>query len=293
MDNTLVTIGLPLTLAFIMFTLGLGLRVADFTRVFSIPKAFAVGIINQMILLPLVGLLIVLALGLPGELAVGMMILALSPGGVTTNVLTKIAGGNVPLSISLTATVTIASVLTLPFLVAASVSLFMAAEVPAVDSAALSLKMALMTVLPVGLGLILTAAAPGLVAKVSRPLSLLAVLLFALVIVAAILSNLTLLLDNLASLGPAVAILMLIMLSLGLLSARLLRLSPRDGSTISIESGIQNGTLGIAVAAIIATQILGPSEGFSSLALPSAIYGALMYFIAVPFVIWRRRKHAA
>lgn len=142
MDDFLVRVALPLTLAFIMFTLGLGLRLEDFLRVFNMPKAFLTGIVNQMVLLPIVGFVLAIMFGLPPELAVGMMILALSPGGATTNVLSKIAGGNVPLSISLTAVVTILSVVTVPLLVTLSVGFFMQnSGVQRVDTAALSIAM--------------------------------------------------------------------------------------------------------------------------------------------------------
>ena len=292
MDDILVTVALPLILAFIMFTLGLGLRIGDFLRVFTIPKAFAVGVLNQMILLPVVGFAIALILGLPPELAVGMMILALCPGGVTTNVLTKIAGGNTPLSISLTAVVTIVSVITVPILVTVSVGYFMAAEAPQVNTTQLSITMFLMTVVPVVLGMILTALAPGFVSGISTLLSRIAVVLFALIILAAIATNLDVLRANLPTLGPAVVILMIIMLVLGLISASGLGLETRDGTTIAIESGIQNGTLGIAVGAILAAQILGSTEEFSAFALPSAVYGVMMYVVGVPFVLWRRRMHA-
>ena len=291
MGAILVDVALPLILAFIMFTLGLGLRIDDFTRVFVQPKSFVTGLANQMVLLPVAGFLIASLLGMPPELAVGMMILALCPGGVTTNVLTKIGNGNTALSISLTAVVTVVSVVTLPLILTWSVGALMGADTPPVDTLALSLTMFMMTVLPVAIGMIVTALAPGFVTGAGVTLSRIAVVLFALIVLAAIATNLDVLRDNIARLGPATLILMALMMALGLLTARALGLAPRDATTIAIETGVQNSTLGIAVGAIIADQILGPAEGFSAFALPAAMYGVLMYLLAVPFVLWRRSLH--
>ncbi|WGI22691.1 bile acid:sodium symporter [Amylibacter sp. IMCC11727] len=291
MGNILIDVVLPLALAFIMFTLGLGLKITDFTRVFAMPKAFAVGIVNQMILLPIVGFCLAIALGLSPEIAVGMMILALAPGGVTTNVLAKIGGGNTALSISLTAVVTIISAITLPIIIAFSVRYFMGSDAPEVNTLSLSVTMFLMTVVPVVLGMGVTALSPSFVDGAGQWLGRLAVVLFAVIVLAAILTNLDVLFDNIESLGPATILLMGIMLTLGLLSAKVLGLSVQDATTVAVETGVQNSTLGIAVGAILAGQILGGVDGFSTFALPSAMYGVLMYFGAVPFVLWRRSKH--
>lgn len=291
MGNILIDVVLPLGLAFIMFTLGLGLRVSDFTRVFAMPKAFAVGVVNQMILLPIVGFCLAIALGLPSEIAVGMMILTLAPGGVTTNVLAKIGRGNTALSISLTAVVTIISAITLPIIIAFAVRYFMGAETPEVNTLSLSVTMFLMTVVPVVLGMGVTALSPRFVERAGQWLGRAAVVLFAVIVLAAILTNLDVLFDNIGTLGPATILLMVVMLAIGLISAKMLGLNAQDATTIAVETGVQNSTLGIAVGAIIAGQILGSSDGFSTFALPSAMYGVLMYFGAVPFVLWRRTLH--
>lgn len=290
MGNVLIDVVLPLALAFIMFTLGLGLKIVDFTRVFSMPKAFVLGFVNQMVILPIVGFGMAIALGLPPELAVGMLILALSPGGVTSNVLTKIGDGNTPLSISLTAVVTIISAFTLPLIVAFGVRYFVGADTPEVNTLALSVTMFLLTVVPVVLGMILTALMPSLVGRVSRVLGVVAVVLFAVIVLAAIATNLDVLFANLALLMPATVVMLLVMLVIGLSTAKMAGLPARDATTVAIETGVQNGTLGIAVGAILAGQLLGSSEGFSAFALPSAMYGIVMY-LAVPFAIWRRGKH--
>jgi len=291
MGNVLIDVVLPLALAFIMFTLGLGLKAADFTQVFAMPKAFAVGVVNQMVLLPLVGFAIAVLLGMPPELAVGMMILALAPGGVATNVLAKIGNGNMALSISLTAIVTIISAVTLPIIIAFGVRYFMGADTPDVNTLSLSITMFLMTVVPVALGMVVTTLAPRFVSGGEQWLSRIAVVLFAVIVLAAILMNLDVLFDNIGLLGPATILLMVIMIGVGLGSAKMLGLSVKDATTVAVETGVQNSTLGIAVGAILAGQILGGSEGFSTFALPSAMYGVVMYFGAVPFVLWRRTLH--
>lgn len=290
MGSILIDVVLPLALAFIMFTLVLGLRIADFVRVFAMPKAFAVGFINQMILLPLIGFGMAIALGLPPELAVGMLVLALSPGGVTSNVLTKIGDGNTPLSISLTAVVTIISAFTLPLIIAFGVRYFKGADTPEVDTVSLSVTMYLLMVVPVALGMILTAVMPRLIESVSRVLGVIAVVLFAVIVLAAIATNLDVLFANLTLLMPATVVMLVIMLLVGLSTAKIAGLSGRDATTVAIETGVQNGTLGIAVGAILAGQLLGSSEVLSAFALPSAMYGIVMY-LAVPFAIWRRGKH--
>ena len=126
----IIDIFLPLSLVFIMFTLGLGLTTADFTQIIREPKAFTVGILNQMIILPVVAFLIVSFLGLTEEMAVGMMILACCPGGVTSNMITKLAKGDTALSISYTAVMSITTVITLPLITGFSIAHFMGADAP-------------------------------------------------------------------------------------------------------------------------------------------------------------------
>lgn len=281
----IVSVALPLILAFLMFSLGLGLRNEDFTRVVKFPKAFATGLLNQLILLPLVAFVITSLLRVSPELAVGVMILAFCPGGVTSNVLTRLAGGSVPLSISLTAVTSLLSILTVPLLVALAVNHFMGSDAPQIDVAGLGVKMFLLTALPVLLGMWLTAAKPELVTRISGAVSKIALVLFCFLIVAAIAVNRVVFFGNLPTLGPALILLNIIMLGLGLISSRLARLDTGEATSISLESGVQNGTLGIAVGAMIAA---GTSESLPPVTVPSAVYGITMYLVSLPFVFWRR-----
>ena len=283
----LVKVALPLILAFIMFSLGLGLRKQDFTRVLKFPKAFGTGILNQLILLPLIAFGLIKAFGFSPEIAVGVMILSLCPGGVTSNVLTKIGKGNTPLSISLTAITSLVSIITVPIMVALSVHHFMGVDGPEVKIASLGIKMFLITAVPVGLGMLLTSLAPDFVNKISKGVSRTAIVLFVFIIVAALAKNWVVFSSNLPTLGPALILLNIAMLALGLITSRLMKLDSMDATTVSIESGVQNGTLGIAVGALItlnATETLPPTT------VPSAVYSILMYFVSVPFVLWRRKR---
>jgi len=282
----IVKVLLPLILAFIMFSLGLGLRGRDFSRVLKFPVAFGVGLLNQVVLLPLVALGLAHAFGLSEMFAVGLMILALCPGGVTSNLLAKLAGGNAPLSISLTAITSLLSILTVPLLVAFSVNHFMGADGPPVDVTRLGLTMFLITAVPVAIGMALTAKSPALVEKIAPGVSRAAGVLFVVIIVAALAKNWGVFSSNLGALGPVAVLLSVVMLGLGLASAKALRLDNRDATTISIECGVQNGTLAIAIGSIVAAvegQVLPPAT------VPAAVYSITMYFVCVPFVLWRRR----
>ncbi len=282
----IVKVLLPLILAFIMFSLGLGLKGGDFARVVKFPKAFAMGLFNQLVLLPLVAFAIVIVFKSSPELAVGIMILALCPGGVTSNVLTRIANGNTPLSISMTAIVSLISIVSVPVFVALSVNHFMGVNGPEVDVTRLGLQMFLLTAVPVGIGMLLTRLTPGLVEKSAKVISRIALALFVFIIVAALAKNREVFFGSLPSLGPALILMNVILLAIGLVTAKLARLDTRDASTIAIESGIQNGTLAIAVGALIAAS---STDTLPPITVPAAVYGITMYLISVPFVLWRRR----
>ena len=251
------------------------------------PIAFGAGLFNQVVLLPLIALALAHAFGLSNVFAVGLMILALCPGGVTSNILAKMAGGNAPLSISLTAVTSLLSILTVPLILAFSVNYFMGEEAPPVDVTRLGITMFLITAVPVAIGMILTSKFPNLVDKIAPKVSRMAVGLFVIIIVAALAKNWEVFSSNLGTLGPVAVLLNVLMLLLGLVSAKALRLDKQDATTISIESGVQNGTLAIAVGSIIATvdgEILPPET------VPAAVYSITMYVVCVPFVFWRKKR---
>ena len=239
-----------------------------------------------MVLLPLIAFGIIKVFGFSSDIAVGIMILSFCPGGVTSNVLTKIGRGNTPLSISLTAVVSLASIITVPILVALSVGHFVCVDAAEVNVTRLGISMFLITAVPVFLGMLLTAFKPLAVEKISNGVSRMAIVLFVIIIVAALAKNWGVFYGNLPTLGPALVLLNMVMLALGLIGSSLVKLDPKDATTISIESGVQNGTLGIAVGALIA---LNATEALPPTTVPSAVYSIIMYFVSVPFVLWRQR----
>lgn len=264
--DVLITVFLPLALAIIMFSLGLGLTLDDFRRVFVAPKAFGIGALSQIVVLPVVAYAVVLLFRLPAELAVGLMILSFCPGGVTSNILTKFARGDLALSISLTGVVSLVSVVTVPLLVAFIADHFMGVEAPPVNVTSLAVAMFAITALPVVLGMVVRHFAPGLTGRIETFVERLAVILFVIVVVGALAANWTLFVDNLAVLGPAVVVLNAALLAIGLGLARLFALDGKQATAISIETGIQNATLGITVGSLIV-------EGFGPAAVQPAVGG--------------------
>ena len=282
--DILITVFLPLALAIIMFSLGLGLTLDDFRRVVRAPKAFGIGALSQIVVLPIIAYVIVVLFRLPAELAVGLMILSFCPGGVTSNILTKFAKGDLALSISLTGVVSLVSVVTVPLLVAITADHFMGVEAPRVNVTSLAVAMFVITALPVVLGMAVRHFAPGLTGKIERFVEWLAMMLFVIVVVGALAANWSLFVANLAILGPSVVVLNAVLLAIGLGLARLFSLDERQATAISIETGIQNATLGITVGSLIVEQ----ASSLPPFSLPSGVYGITMYIVSLPFVFWRR-----
>ncbi len=285
----IVTLLLPLILAFIMFSLGLGLNSKDFTQVLKFPKAFFMGLTNQLILLPIVVFALISIFEFGKELAVGMMILAFSPGGVTTNVLTRMVQGNVPLSISMTAVTSLLSIITVPIMISITVRHFMGADAPEIDITKLGVQMFLITGLPVILGMVFTKLSPARVEKIAPACSKVSMSLFVFIMFAALAKNWEMVLSNLPKLGPALVVLNLALLAIGLLTSKLAKLDKKDGFTIAIETGIQNGTLGVAVGVLIAANVAG-SVTLPPTTVPSAVYGITMYVVSLPILLWLRKS---
>ena len=282
--NVIIDIVLPISLAFIMFSLGVGLTVEDFSLVFREPKAFGIGLANQMVVLPIVGFAIATLSGLEPELAVGVMILACCPGGVTSNILTKLAKGDTALSISYTAVVSVATVITLPLIVGFSMDHFMGESAPEINILDLGITMFLLTTLPVLIGMLVRHRSPPTADSMESGVNMAAAVLFVIIVLAAIGSEWDTLMDNIGTLGPAMVALNVLMLTIGYQSAKLLDLEAIRATTVSIESGIQNATVGIAVGPLILASTDG---GLSTLSLPAGVYGVLMYLVIGPFLYWR------
>ena len=279
---------LPLSLAFIMFTLGLGLTISNFKNVMTYPKAFMIGIINQMIILPFVAFLIASIFNLPAHLGVGMMILACCPGGVTSNIITRFAKGDVALSISYTAVVSIISVITLPVIVSFSYQYFIGSQKETINIIDLGMQMFFITSVPVLLGLFVNSKYKSIADSIRLIADKISIILFIVMVIVALTTNWTLFVNHLEELGLSISALIIIMLFIGFSSARLLNINKPQSITLSIESGIQNATVGIAVGNIIADQT---TKSLSDFALTSGVYGILMYLVCLPLILIFFRKN--
>ena len=278
----IIDIFLPASLIFIMLSLGLGLELSDFTNLVRKPKSFFVGLTNQIFLLPIVTYIIILVFGITKEAAVGMMILACCPGGVTSNIITKLAKGDTALSISYTAFNSILAIVTLPLIVGFSMKSFMGLEAPDVNILSLGLTMFFITAVPVGIGLLIREKNKYYADKFEPKASKISTILFAIIILGALLSEWDTFINNFVLLGPAIVLLILAMLIIAYKSSKLFKMSDKQSITVAIESAMQNGTVGITVGNLI----INPESGLSILSIPSGVYSILMYLICLPFVYW-------
>ena len=282
----IIDIFLPLSLVFIMFTLGLGLTSGDFINLLKKPKSFFVGITNQMVMLPLIAFIIISLAGITKEIAVGMMILASCPGGVTSNMITKLAKGDTALSISYTAVISILTIFTLPLVTGLSMNHFMGAEAPPLNLLSLGLTMFFITAVPVGIGMVVRSKNKPFADMFEVTATKISTLLFVIIILGALASEWDTFTNNFLQLGPAIVLLIIAMLTIAYTSSTWFKMSNNQSITVAIESGIQNGTVGITVGNLI----INPESGLSILSIPSGVYSILMYFICLPFVFWYVRK---
>ena len=276
----IIDIILPLSLIFIMFSLGLGLNINDFRNIINYPKAFFIGILNQMIILPIVAFFLIIIFKLSGELAVGMMILSCCPGGVTSNIITRMSNGDTALSISYTAFVSIVTMFTLPIIVSISSVYFMGTNAPQINIFMLGLTMFIITTVPVCFGLFINSRFHNFSTSLLPFSNKLSTFLFIIIVLGALISEWAIFLENLYLLGPCIVVLICTMLFIGYNSSKFFGINPKQSKTIAIESGIQNGTVGIAIGNIILNQ----TQGLSVLSLPSGVYSILMYIVCLPII---------
>ena len=270
---------LPLSLAFIMFSLGLGLSLNDFTRVFFKPMDFLIGLFFQIIVLPIVAIIIVLFWPLTPELAIGVMILAAAPGGVTSNVLTSYAKGNIALSISLTAINSILCVITVPIILIISLSILGYGSLNEGQSLfSVAIQMFLIVTVPVILGVLLSSLLASF-EKISKNIS---IVLFALVLLGAIISQRENVVSYFAQAGLVMLILNIIMMIIVYYLSKLFKANKETFRCWLMEVGLQNGTLAIVVA----------NTFFASTVylIPAAIYSLIMYATALPLIYFLRRN---
>lgn len=277
---------LPLALAYIMFTLGTGLTLKDFKIIVTYPKAFVIGLVNQVVFVPLVALAVVLIMTPPPTIAFGIMLISFCPGGVTSNMLTFYAKGNVALSVALTGTVSLLSLITLPILIPLAFNHFMQDQASSVSAVKIGVVMFLLTTLPVTLGMIARHKFTDFMTRRSTVLNGIASLFFVLIVLAAIAANWALLKSQLALIGLELVIIIVSLFALSILTAKAFKLDWFDTKTISIETSIQNSTTAITLAPII----MGTTAALPAIALPAAVYGVLMYLIALPVIALIRNK---
>ena len=274
----------PIALALIMLGLGLGLSTRDFLRVINNPKDFTVGIICQLILLPIVAYILLLILRLPVELALGLMIIAAAPGGVTSNVLTKFANGDVALSISLTAVGSLISIFSVPFIVFSSAKLLGVTDLSSdITMTGIALKMALVVTVPVILGMIIRRFAENFISSNINIVNKITGILFIIVFAAIWIEERENIISYLRQAGLAVLILNIVMMTLAFYIAKGFATGIPQRKCISLECGLQNGTL----AVFVATQI------FNDVAymVPTAAYALIMYITGFILIFILRRSN--
>ena len=269
---------LPLALAFIMFSLGLGLKIDDFSRILLKPKEFFVGFFSQILILPVVAIILITIWPLSPEIAIGVMIIAAAPGGATSNILTSFAKGDVALSISLTAVISILSVITIPLVLSASMSLIGQSFMEGVSLLDIALKMFLIVTVPVIVGMICRK----FLSSFENTSKKISTALFFLVLLGAILSERENIITYFSQAGLVTLILNLVMMVLAYYLSKIFISHSSQQRAITIECGLQNGTLAIVVANVF-------FDGGMYL-IPAATYSLIMYVTALPYIYYLRRN---
>ena len=272
----IVTTIAPICLVLIMLGLGLGLSLKDFTRVLRTPKDFFVGFFSQLLILPIVALGIALILDLSAPIAVGLMIIAAAPGGVTSNVLTKFADGDVALSISLTAIVSLISIISVPFVVINSAEFLGVVVSKDISMTGIALKMALVVTVPVIIGMIIRGFAENFISSKINIINKLTGWLFIIVFAAIWIEEKDNILNYLAQAGLAVLILNVVMMLIAYFIAKKFVSGIAQQKCIALECGLQNGTLAVFVATLMFDDI--------AYVIPTAAYALTMYITGFIFI---------
>ena len=268
----------PIALALIMLTLGLGLTTSDFTRVIKRPKDFLVGLICQVILLPIIAFILIKILNVQSALALGVMIIAAAPGGVTSNILTKFANGDVALSVSLTAIISLLSILTVPFIVIKSADLldinYLSKEI---SMSGISIKMFLVVTLPVVIGMLIRKFAQNFIIKRTALIEKISLTLFIIVFISIWLEEWDNIIMYISRAGVITLILNVTMMVLGFYVAKIFASGIEQRKCISLECGLQNGTLAVFVSTQIFDDII--------YLIPTASYALIMFVTSIIFVL--------
>ena len=281
--NYITDVILPLALAFIMFTLGLGLSLADFIQIIKNPKNFFIGLISQLFFLPIVAIAITMIWSLPTEITIGLILIAAAPGGVTSNILTSFAKGDVALSISLTAVMSLLSVISIPIVLGISLGLISDQSLGSISLSSIAISMFLIVTLPVLLGMIFRATLSYLTKIIEKWAKTISTLLFILVLLGAILAERENIINYFAQTGLVVLVLNLAMMVLAYYWAKVFGTGKAQQKAIAIECGLQNGTLAIFVG----TSVFGGGLYI----IPAATYSLVMYLTSLIFIFIFRKNN--
>lgn len=290
MNTSLIsTVFLPLALAIIMFGLGLALSIADFKRIVIFPKAVFVGALTQLVLLPLLGFGIAyLMLASSPELAVGLIILAMCPGGPTSNLLTHLGNGDTALCITLTAISSIVKIFTIPIMVNLAIGIFMKQAVDVhLEVSSTIVKIVAITIVPAGLGMLIKSQFNNFANAAQKPVKIMSAVFLVLIIVAAVLKEKAHIAEFFMQAGPAALLLNVLGMTIGYFLPKIFNLNAGQQLTISIETSIQNGTLAIGIAS--SPLMLNNS----TMAIPAAVYSIIMFITAGVFISFLNRRNKA
>jgi BASS family bile acid:Na+ symporter len=282
-DSALITVGLPIALAIIMFGLGLSLTVDDFRRVARTPKAVAVALVLQILVLPAIAFGLVVLFDLEPLLAVGVMLLAASPGGTTANLFSHLFRGDVALNVTLTAINSVLAAVSIPVITNLAISYFGAEGELGLQFAKVVQVIAIVLI-PVGIGMVVRRRAPDFAARADKPVRIFSIAVLVIVAVGALLGERENLPDYVRQVGVVTSLFCAASLGLGYAVARLLRLDERQSIACSMEIGIHNTT----IALTIALSVLDSTQ----VAVPSAVYSVVMYVFATLFGFAITRRHA-
>jgi len=285
--DPLLTFFLPAALGIIMLGLGLSLSLADFARVAKFPKPVLIGLACQLLLLPLACFFLAKLFGLAPALAVGLMLLAASPGGTTANLYSHLAHGDVALNITLTAVNSVIAILTMPLIVNLSLAYFMSADQAIPLQFAKVVQVFAIVLGPVAIGMWLRSRFPGFAERMQKPVKIISALFLLLIILLAVAKDWRTFVDYAPAVGGAALAFNLLSMAVGYCVPRLLKLNLRQAIAIAMEIGIHNGTLAIALA-------LSPALlNNPTMAIPAAIYSLIMFVTAALFGLWVNRMHGA
>jgi BASS family bile acid:Na+ symporter len=281
----IIDVVLPAALAVIMFTLGLGLTVEDFRRVFVFPRGVSIGLVNLVLISPLLAFLIADLLNLDPTMALGLVLLGASPGGTLANMFTHLAKGETALSVTMTAISSVCSVITIPLFLTLANEYFDAGKsLEDVNMAVVVLRTFLITVVPLSIGMFVRSRSPEWVDRYQPTFMKLSIGLFFGVVLAAVLSELDLIRENFWRVAGGALLLNIVAMTLSFTIARLARLSEKQSTAIAMELGIHNGTVAIVVAGMINDELM----------IPAAVYAIFMYFTgsAFAYVMAKRNSRA-